>query len=123
MSHTEVRVDAEVVAAFRALQSSFPALKPLGDLFQATVIIDASVVIQDLVWLCGKRQNPAARTALQEVIAGGTVRPTAPRHLDDEIRAKLPDVSHRESIAIALLRLSGSVTERRFLSRMWISRE
>jgi hypothetical protein len=58
-------VPAEVLASFRAMLALDPAFAAIGMPFQVEVILDANVVISDLLWMT-RRRNPAARTTLRE---------------------------------------------------------
>jgi predicted nucleic acid-binding protein len=45
----------------------------LGPLAQFVVVVDANVILGDLIWLVSKRKKPDARTELMECIQAGTI--------------------------------------------------
>ncbi|MCL4526003.1 MAG: PIN domain-containing protein [Gammaproteobacteria bacterium] len=45
----------------------------LGHLAQFNVVVDANIILGDLIWLVGKRKNPEATTELVECINAGTI--------------------------------------------------
>jgi hypothetical protein len=66
--------------------------------FQVVVIPDANRIIKDLIWLADRRENPEARTRLQEVVDAETVIAVAPPHLKTEMERKIPDVADRNEV-------------------------
>jgi predicted nucleic acid-binding protein len=66
----------------------------------ARLVLDANVVIKDVRWMVKTRQKVDARSALQEVIASGTIVAFAPSFLNDEVEARLADVAAREEIPL-----------------------
>lgn len=58
----------------------------------ATVILDANVVIADLIWLCRRRRTAEARTNLLELLECSTVKAYAPTYLSVEIEEHLPQL-------------------------------
>lgn len=73
-------------------------LELFADFFQLSIIVDANVIIADLIWLTKTREKSKARTALQEVIAAETLIAVAPQWLEDEIQENIPEVSKKEGI-------------------------
>jgi predicted nucleic acid-binding protein len=45
----------------------------LGPLAQFVVVLDANIILGDLIWLVSKRKKPDARTELMECIQAGTI--------------------------------------------------
>lgn len=74
------------------------------DVFQVDVILDANVVIRDLLWLARKRTNPTARTELMEVMDCEVVRAHAPYFLIREINLHLPQLAEEHAIDLKALR-------------------
>jgi predicted nucleic acid-binding protein len=66
--------------------------------FSTRVILDANAVLKDLHYLAKTRNNPDARSSLQETIDAGTVQPIAPEHLKAEINENLPEMARRKGI-------------------------
>lgn len=62
---------------------------------QATIILDANIIISDLIWLCERRQKAEARSTLLELLECATVKAYAPTYLSEEIENHLPTL-HRE---------------------------
>lgn len=71
--------------------------------FEKSIILDANAVLKDLHFLAKTRDNPEARTALQEVIDAGTIRPIAPPHLKGEIAENIPEMAEEKNIALQKL--------------------
>lgn len=101
-------VRSDVLAVWRKLFHSDPALRRIAEIFQISVILDANVVIAELIWLSRTRTRSDARTHLQEVITAGTVVATAPRHLAREVESKLPEIGERENIPVDALMIAWS---------------
>lgn len=72
--------------------------------FQVDLILDANVVIRDLLWLARKRTNPTARTELMEVMDCDVVRAHAPYFLIREINLHLPQLAEEHTIDLKTLR-------------------
>ena len=79
---------------FDTFQTLFPPIK------QFEVIIDASVVISDLIWLTKHRKKKDARSSLQELIDSETVIPYAPSVLKEEVHKRLLTVSKEQRISL-----------------------
>lgn len=76
---------------FRAILHEWKQLQPvLGAAAQFRVVIDSNVVIGDLLWLCGDRKDPEAKTTLMEVIEAETVDAYVPPELIEEVEEKIP---------------------------------
>ena len=95
-------IPSDVLAARDFLQTH-PSLQVVLPLFQISLILDANVIIAELIWLARTRRDPTARTALQEVIAARTVLPFAPRYLDHEVQGKIPEVSRDDNHEVEFL--------------------
>jgi hypothetical protein len=61
-------VRSDDLPKFAAVLRQITIFKDRVDLIQVDVILDANVVIRDLLWLARKRTNPAARTELMELM-------------------------------------------------------
>jgi hypothetical protein len=78
----------------RDLFSRFPELDKLHrPLVQIRLVIDASRAQQELRWRLRSRQNPNARSSLQEACDCGIVVLFAPSFLDKEIEKYLEDIA------------------------------
>jgi len=87
----------------RDLVADHPELQQLGKIVQLRFVIDANIVLAELIWLAKSRRDPTARTNLQEVIASGTVVPFAPMVLEEHVRRRLADISAEENIPLGRL--------------------
>lgn len=81
-----------------------PLFRLLELLPQFRLVIDANVIIEDLLFLTQRRKNPAARTHLQEVIDSGAVVALAPFELWDEIEEHIPRLAIEEGVPEEALR-------------------
>lgn len=91
-------IKSDSLAELRPIFEGYSEFGIISEIFQVTVIVDANVIIGDLIWLTNKRKNPNARTNLQEVIASKTLIATAPTWLNDEIIENIPEVSAKMDI-------------------------
>ena len=64
-SRSGLRIPSDSLASLRRFVKDYPLIEVLGEIFQLEIILDASVVIQDLIWIADTRENPEARTNLQ----------------------------------------------------------
>lgn len=86
----------------QTLQRMMPYLPQIG-MFEVDLILDANVVISELLWLACKREKPDARTGLMEVMDCKVVRAYAPHFLKREIAENLPEVAAKQGIDLAVL--------------------
>jgi len=91
-------IKSDSLASLRSLFEAYPQLAIFNQIFQLTVIVDANVIIADLIWLTKTRRKPGARTELQEVIAAETLIAIAPQWLEEEILENIPRISNKENI-------------------------
>jgi predicted nucleic acid-binding protein len=73
-------------------------------LFQVDVILDANVVLRDLMWLSRKRKYPRGRPEVLELLECKTVRAHAPTFLIQEIESKIPKLAQQHRIPEGILR-------------------
>ncbi len=73
-------------------------------LFQVDVILDANVVLRELMWLSRKRKNPRGRPEVLELLECQTVRGHAPTFLVQEIESKIPKLAQQHRIPEETLR-------------------
>lgn len=76
----------------------------LGPIAEFALVIDANVIIRDLIWLCSKRKNPTAKSALAETVLAGTIIPYVPPVALREVTEKLPHIATRRRIDETALR-------------------
>ena len=101
------RIDAssDGLAAARRLLEKHPEFQDLLDLFQVSVVIDANIVLSELIWLTRHRKNPDARTRLKEVLVNETIVAIAPEHLEIEVMRHLPRIAAEQEVDLGALRL------------------
>lgn len=86
----------------QTLQRMMPYYPQIG-MFEVDLILDANVVISELLWLARKREKPEARTGLMEVMDCKVVRAYAPHFLKREIATNLPEVAAKQNVDVAVL--------------------
>lgn len=89
---------------FAMVLQQISVFKDRVSVFQVDLILDANVVIRDLLWLARKRTNPTARTELMEVMDCEVVRAHAPFFLVREINLHLPQLAEEHAIELKTLR-------------------
>ncbi len=91
---------SDLLTKFRTTLQSVPALADVArSLFQVRLVLDASIVQEEIRWN-SKKRNPHARSALQEAIDSGVVIPFAPVFLDAEIEEHLDEISRDTGVPI-----------------------
>ena len=87
-----------------AVLGQIAVFKDHVNVFQVDLILDANIVIRDLLWLARKRTNPAARTELMELMDCEVVRAHAPFFLVRELNVNLPLLAKDNDLDVKLLR-------------------
>src|SRR3990172_5403997 len=90
MEAAHISVPSDNLASLRRLTASMGVA---GLIHQVRIVVDSNWVLRDLRWLVAGRRDPSVRSALQEVIASGTVVAYAPSKLRDEVEDHIPDVA------------------------------
>ncbi len=104
MENVKLNIHSDHLHGFRELLAFYPTLVGLfGFLPQLRLVIDSNIVLSELIWLVTKRRNPTARTALQEVIASGTIVAFAPEKLREEIKKHIKTIATDKGISEELL--------------------
>lgn len=98
------KVRSDDLPKFAAMLRRFRLPGASADMYRVDVILDANIVIRELLWLARKRTNPTARTELMEVLDCDVVRAHAPFFLVREINENLPEVAEEHRIAVKVLR-------------------
>ena len=65
---------------------------------QINLIVDANIIIKELIWLAQKRKKENALTRFLEILQTKTLTASAPIYLDDEIKENIPLISEKENI-------------------------
>lgn len=92
----------DALNGFRDFVAAFPALSSLAQLYRVRFVLDANVVLADLLWI-GRRKKPEARSNLQEVLAAGTVVAYAPPQLELEVLRHLPRIAREANVPVEVL--------------------
>jgi predicted nucleic acid-binding protein len=98
-------IPSDHLPSLKILLEHSPGLSPfVPGLQRLRLIIDASFLLGDLIWLVKKRKEPSARTAFKEVLVSGTILAVAPVALRQEVCEKIPLIAVRENISEVQLR-------------------
>lgn len=73
-----------------------------GEILQLRVVIDANVVIEQLIWRLTKRRDPSARTGLHEAIDSGVVIAFAPQFLKQEILEHISEIAEDANVPLTV---------------------
>lgn len=104
-SLTLPHVPSDHLSSLRILIERSPGVSPfVPGLQRLRLVIDASFLLSDLIWLVKKRKEPSARTAFKEVLASGTILAVAPMTLRQEVCEKIPLIAVQENISEVQLR-------------------
>lgn len=90
-----------IKAARRLIASDLAYENSSGELEQFRLVFDANVVLGDIYWLVHNREDPDAKTRLQQLILSETVLPTAPTELRSEIEEHLKEFAERYQTSLA----------------------
>lgn len=85
-------VRSDQLAELARLLSRIEPFRDASTLVQATVILDANVVIQDIIWIFRRRKNAAARSTLLELLECSAVKAYAPTYLVHEMESNFHDL-------------------------------
>lgn len=75
----------------------------IGPLAQFVVVVDANIILGDLLWLVHKRKTPGAKTELMECIEAGTFVAYITRIVLSEVKEHLPNVARERGISLELM--------------------
>lgn len=78
-----------------------PALQVLVDIHRVRLVVDSSVILNDLRWHCTKRIVSGARTALLEAAHSKIVTLFAPRPVRVEVEAHFEEFAQEFNISVA----------------------
>lgn len=98
-------IRSDNLAMLRPLIEHSPLFKSIEDLFRITVIVDANIILRDLLWLVRKRDTPGARSEFKELLDSGTVVAIAPTFLKEEISLNIRKLSDERAIPVDVLTL------------------
>lgn len=94
----DFRLDQIIRSDSLAKLNDFRKLNPvlrevIEEPVQIQLVLDASIIQQDLRFRLRHKKKPEARSALQEILDSGTVLPFAPPELIDEIEEHVPEIA------------------------------
>jgi hypothetical protein len=94
---------SDTLPALRSFFEASPDLKQLVELrlLQIRAIVDANVVQGELRWRVGRRENPQARSGLEEALDAGVLTLIAPNFLKIEIEKYLPAIADRTGVTLS----------------------
>lgn len=75
----------------------------IGGAAQFQLVVDANIILGDLIWLVSKRTNDSAKTQLMETIEAETVDIYAPPIFFDEVEEKIPLLATEKGLDISLM--------------------
>jgi predicted nucleic acid-binding protein len=82
-------IKSDVLKEYRKLYKEGAPFALLASLFQVNLILDANVIIKELIWATTKRKNPLGRSDLLEVLEVETVVAWAPTFLEQEVEKNI----------------------------------
>ena len=95
---------SDILVSARGLLKAYPELRELFlEPYQLSLVLDANIVLSDLIWLAKHRKNPIARTRLQEVLSNQTIIAHAPLYLEIEVRRHIERIAGEEGIDVLTL--------------------
>lgn len=104
VSDMALAIRSDVLAQWHAVLRELPGLaRVLGLPNQLRLVIDANIVIAEVRWMVKKRKQPDSRSALQEVIASGTVVAYAPPLLRVEVEKRLRTIATSDGLPLEQL--------------------
>ncbi|MBA5685929.1 PIN domain-containing protein [Rugamonas apoptosis] len=96
-------IRSDVLNDLRPLFETVPMLKMFAGIAQLSLIIDANILMGDLLWMTKKRATAGARTELFELLKAGTIQAFAPTFLIDEMAVNLTREAKRKKISLDAL--------------------
>ena len=94
-----IRVRSEELAELRVTLDKLKGMADLiGAAVQVLVVVDANVILGDLIWMASKRTDPGAKTSLLEASAAGSLIACVPPYALEEIQDKIPEVAKKRRI-------------------------
>jgi predicted nucleic acid-binding protein len=98
-------IRSDALAQLREIANALPSLASIfGKIPVVHVVVDANVVLADLMILAQPRRKSGVRTILQELEASGTVCLFAPTKLREELERHLPTIARQRGFDLAQLR-------------------
>ncbi len=103
----DIRVSSEKLAELRVTIDRLRGMTDLiGAVVQVVVVVDANIILGDLIWMASKRTTPSAKTSLLESSVAGTLVACVPPYAIEEVQEKIPEVAKKRKIdGVVLARL------------------
>jgi predicted nucleic acid-binding protein len=103
LSVSSIRSDS--LSALRPLVASNAMLQMFDGIFQTTLIVDANIIMGDILWLAFKRKNSAARSEFRELLDAKTVLAIAPTYLEEEMKSNLLRLAAQKKVKLESLEI------------------
>ncbi|WP_215842937.1 putative toxin-antitoxin system toxin component, PIN family [Acidithiobacillus montserratensis] len=94
-------IRSEILSVLREIDGIENLLEPLA---QFTVVVDANIILGDLIWLVSKRKNPDATTELVECINAGTIVAYVARPVLAEVDEHISTIAVKKNLPEDALR-------------------
>lgn len=90
------KIRSEILGILREIDG---AKKFTGPLAQFVLVVDANIILGDLIWLVSKRKKSDATTELMECIAAGTIVAYVTRQVIAEVERIIPKIASDKNIS------------------------
>lgn len=97
----DTQIRSEMLGNLRKISCIKPMLDPIA---QFTIVVDANIILGELIWLASKRKNPYSQTELMECIRAGTVVAYITRTVYEEINEHISSIAAEKCISEDALR-------------------
>ena len=97
----QTRIRSEMLGDLRKIEGMKNFLGPLA---QFIVVVDANIILGDLIWLVSKRKNPEATTELAECIKAGTIVAYVARPVLAEVEKHISTIAAAQKLSEDALR-------------------
>lgn len=95
-------IRSDILPLLRNILNNSSVLKDIAPIEQFEIILDANIVLKDIMWMA-KRNNPLAKSDLQELLHSETIVALAPTFLKEEVEKYLPVLSKEKKIKLSLM--------------------
>ncbi|WP_297473508.1 PIN domain-containing protein [Ferrovum sp.] len=97
----QVRIRSEMLGVLRNIDG---VKQWLGPLAKFVIVVDANIILGDLIWLVSKRKKPVAVTELMECIQAGTIVVYITRSVLTEVNKHISTIAADKNLSEAALR-------------------
>lgn len=89
---------SDSLSTLRPLVASNALFRMFDGIFQSTLIVDANIIMGDIIWLAFKRKDPMARSEFRELLEARTVLAIAPTYLEEEMESNLRRLASQKKV-------------------------